>query len=121
MSNINRRAWAEFWAAGKPGERVYVSIDGGLCWLADKAHLYGDPIPVDPLDAYLGVTASFRVPAKRKAQPAPASEYTAALRKMKAAGLPMPPKPFGRRRAAGDPVPQCRNRRTMRQSGRLSQ
>ena len=90
ISNIDRRAWADFWAAGKPGDRVHIDQAGGLCWLPDKAHLYGEPYPVDPLDAYLGVTASYRVPPRT-------AEFHKTLKAMKAAGLPMPPAaPVGR-------------------------
>ena len=89
-SGIDRRAWAAFWAKCRDGDRVHVDQAGGLCFLPDKAHLIGEPYPVDPLDAYLGVTASFRVPAGT-------AEFHKTLKAMKADGLPMPPAaPAGR-------------------------
>lgn len=80
--NINRRAWAEFWAKAKPGERAYLDRAGAICFLPEKAHLIGEQIAVNRLDARLGVSASFRVP--------PDPDYAAKLRAMRAKGLPMP-------------------------------
>ena len=72
MSRIDRAKWRAFWAIGRrPNMRLCACIDGAYAWTPDKAHLIGEALPVERLDAYLGVTASFRVPARRKAQADP--------------------------------------------------